>query len=497
MIIVFSTRDYSRKEKLMNNWFAVDKAGLQKIQNEKNKFFIIKELVSNSFDEQITKCEVTVRKSPKQPNYIEIDVYDDSKEGFKDLNDSYTLFASSYKKGNFEQRGRFNIGEKFALSMFKSASITSTKGRVIFKPDGTRTKTGTKIPVGTMFSGTIKMTQTEMLELVHQGKNIIPPKGVKFIMSHQDINRPTALKSFIEELPSITVDKNGNLVRTKRKTKIELFSLDTNYIYELGIPVVETDIGFSINVNQKIPLNKDRDNVSPSYLKKLKTYVLNHTASELDEEESKASWVSEALEEAKPEAVKVVIDNRYGDDAVVFDVNDLEANKKAFADDINVITGGSFNSATWNNIKKTRDEFEDFARPSGSIGKYASPNMEGDIPAPILDKSKITKEMKEVISLAKRLHIKLFNQNLNVQIFDCKGLGGTSFLATYTAGNSGADLDFYYKTLGKKWFDIKTNKLAIIELLIHEFGHYYSGDHLSQKYYDGLCKIGAKLYCNK
>ena len=57
----------------MNNWFAVDKTGLQKIQNEKNKFFIIKELVSNSFDEKITKCEVTIRKSSKHPNYIEID----------------------------------------------------------------------------------------------------------------------------------------------------------------------------------------------------------------------------------------------------------------------------------------------------------------------------------------------------------------------------------------------------------------------------------------
>tara|TARA_R110002051_G_scaffold325223_1_gene426420 strand:+ start:1292 stop:2734 length:1443 start_codon:yes stop_codon:yes gene_type:complete len=480
----------------MNNWFAVDKTGLQKIQNEKNKFFIIKELVSNSFDEKITKCEVTIKKSSKHPNYIEIDVYDDSKEGFKDLNDSYTLFANSYKKGNFEQRGRFNIGEKFALSMFKSASITSTKGRVIFKDNGTRSKTNTKIPVGTLFSGLIKMNQTEMLELINQSKNIIPPKDVKFIMSHNDIDRPNVFKSFVEELPSITEDENGNLVRTKRKTNIELFKTENHFIYELGIPVVETDIGFSINVNQKIPLNKDRDNVSPSYLYKLKTYVLNHTAQELDDEEAKASWVSEALEEADTEAVVAIVESRHPE-GVTFDPNDHEANKKAFADGRDVVTGGTFNSKTWNNIRNARDEFPEFMKPSGSFGKYASPNMGGNVPAPLLDKSKITKEMKQVISLAKRLHMKLFKQELNVEIFDCKGLGGNSFLATYCKGTHGSDLSFYYRTLGKNWFDLKINKLEIMRLIIHEFGHWYSSDHLSREYYKGLCWIGAKLYCNK
>jgi hypothetical protein len=47
--------------------------------------------------------------------------------------------------------------------------------------------------------------------------------------------------------------------------------------------------------------------------------------------------------------------------------------------------------------------------------------------------------------------------------------------------------------LGKKWFDLANNKQRILELIIHEFGHWYSGDHLSERYYDGLCEIGAKL----
>ncbi|BAQ89589.1 hypothetical protein [uncultured Mediterranean phage uvMED] len=481
---------------MKNSWFEIDKKGLQQIQNDKNKFFIIKELVSNSFDEDINRCVLTLDFDKDKELFV--NVLDDSKDGFKDLKDSYTMFAPSYKKGIATKRGRFNVGEKFALSMFRTACITSTTGRVTFLEDGTRKKTYTKIDKGTLFMGKLpKINKSQYEDLINQSQNIIPPKDVEFLVNGKVIDRLPTYKSFIEELPSITKDDEGNLVKTKRKTEIELFKTDVHFIYEMGIPVVSTDIGFSINVNQKIPLSKDRDNVNPSYLKKLKTYILNHTSSDLSEEETKSSWVQEALENADTHAVKDVIDVRYGDDAVVFDVTDHEANKKAFADDKNVITGGSFNSQVWDNIRKTRDDYEDFAKPSGSIGKYASPNMSGTRPAELLDKSKITKEMKQVISLAKKLHKQLFNQELNVEIFNEKGLGGNRLLATYCKGYSGSDLSFYYKTLGKDWFNLQNNKVKIIELIIHEFGHFYSGDHLSERYYDGLCEIGAKLYCKE
>jgi hypothetical protein len=481
---------------MKNSWFEIDKKGLQQIQNDKNKFFIIKELVSNSFDEDINRCVLTLDFDKDKELFV--NVLDDSKDGFKDLKDSYTMFAPSYKKGIVTKRGRFNVGEKFALSMFRTACITSTTGRVTFLEDGTRKKTYTKIDKGTLFMGKLpKINKSQYEDLINQSQNIIPPKDVEFLVNGKVIDRLPTYKSFIEELPSITKDDEGNLVKTKRKTEIELFKTDEHFIYEMGIPVVSTDIGFSINVNQKIPLSKDRDNVSPSYLKKLKTYILNHTSSDLSEEETKSSWVQEALENADTHAVKDVIDVRYGDDAVVFDVTDHEANKKAFADDKNVITGGSFNSQVWDNIRRTRDDYEDFAKPSGSIGKYSSPNLNGTKPAKLLDKSKITKEMKQVISLAKKLHKQLFNQELNVEIFNEKGLGGNRLSATYCKGYSGSDLSFYYKTLGKDWFNLQTNKVKIMELIIHEFGHFYSGDHLSERYYDGLCEIGAKLYCKE
>jgi hypothetical protein len=35
---------------------------------------------------------------------------------------------------------------------------------------------------------------------------------------------------------------------------------------------------------------------------------------------------------------------------------------------------------------------------------------------------------------------------------------------------------------------------AFVELLVHEFGHQFCGDHLSDEYHRGLCRIGARVW---
>jgi len=47
--------------------------------------------------------------------------------------------------------------------------------------------------------------------------------------------------------------------------------------------------------------------------------------------------------------------------------------------------------------------------------------------------------------------------------------------------------------LGAKWFEQGITE-DVVRLLIHEYGHQYSPDHLSAEYHEALCRIGAKLY---
>jgi hypothetical protein len=66
---------------------------------------------------------------------------------------------------------------------------------------------------------------------------------------------------------------------------------------------------------------------------------------------------------------------------------------------------------------------------------------------------------------------------------------GWPFEATYGHGQ----LTFNVGRLGKAWFELAANRVAIDDLLIHEFGHHYASDHLSEDYYRALTSIAARF----
>ncbi len=119
---------------MTKQWFDVDKAGLGRQAEQQSKGRLIGELVQNALDEAgVTQIAVTLAPVPGRP-LADLTVEDDSPEGFKDLSHAYTLFADSYKRGNPEQRGQFNLGEKMVLAVCESASISTTKGTIAFDP---------------------------------------------------------------------------------------------------------------------------------------------------------------------------------------------------------------------------------------------------------------------------------------------------------------------------------------------------------------------------
>src|SRR6266705_1547100 len=116
-------------------WFDVDKTGLSKQAEEQPKGRLIGELVQNALDEAgVTQIAVTLALVPGRP-LADLTVEDDSPEGFRYLSHAYTLFADSYKRSNPKPRGQFNLGAKFVLAVCDSASISTTKGTVLFDPE--------------------------------------------------------------------------------------------------------------------------------------------------------------------------------------------------------------------------------------------------------------------------------------------------------------------------------------------------------------------------
>ena len=207
--------------------------------------------------------------------------------GFADMRDAYTLFAESRKKGNVEKRGRFNLGEKLVLALAKSARIESTTGTVHFTEGGIRRNSRHAREKGSMFQATIPMTKAEKDEMLEATRRLIVPAGIGTTINGVPLPARTPVTVFETILPTVLADNEGVLRKTTRKTQVYVYEPlpgETPTLYELGIPVVETGDRFHVDVAQKVPLNMDRDNVTPAYLRAIRVAVLNATHEILDSE---------------------------------------------------------------------------------------------------------------------------------------------------------------------------------------------------------------------
>src|SRR5580704_16018346 len=151
---------------------AVEKQEAQKT----NVPTVATEMVSNAWDEDITKVEVTLTR-PDENNHSWLHVTDNSPTGWSDLSHAHTMFAESTKKAKSEKRGRFNAGEKDVLALAIEAKLTTVKGQVLFNEDGTRTEGAETREVGSEFAGRFQLTQEEYENIMQQAKLLIPPKG--------------------------------------------------------------------------------------------------------------------------------------------------------------------------------------------------------------------------------------------------------------------------------------------------------------------------------
>lgn len=465
-----------------NKWFEVDKTGLSKILERRGKSFVVFELIQNAWDQNVTAVDVLFERI-KGTQAVKLVVIDDDPNGFEDLAHAFTLFAESNKKDDPTKRGRFNIGEKLVLACCEEAQVLTTSGGVRFTKNGLRKTLRKKTEKGSEFSAVIKMTKSQYDEVCESVDRLIPPRNIVTKFNGRILKADKPVTTFEASLPTEICDKEGNLKRSVRKTRVNIYKVKegkTAFIYEMGIPVVETGDTYHVDIQQKVPLNMDRDNVTPAYLKAVRTLVFNNTYDLLREEDVNRTWAREAISDkkCKDEAVTRSLDLRFGKNRVIYDPSDPEANKKAVSEGYTVIHGSQFSKDEWKNIKRTGTTL-----PAGQVTP-AKP--QGFVKATRVEP---TAQMKRVIGFSKTMAKKLMGVNLKVTILKAKTTTG----ADYENSGKGAYLRYNLTTLGGSFFDdFPDNLKDVVMLLIHEFGHEYSGDHLSSEYYRALTELGAK-----
>lgn len=468
------------------DWFTVDKVGLGKLLERKGKEFVLYELLQNSWDTNAREVRVTLEPLANKP-YCRLVVEDDEPEGFADLSHAFTLFAESGKKSDPSKRGRFNLGEKLVLALCEEATITSTTGTVAFDSSG-RHRKNTKTERGSRFDAVIRMTRAEYAEVCAAALRVIVPHDCRTWFNGVELDPKKMVESFKVKLPTEIGDAEGYLRRTTRETLVQLYQVpegEKAVLYEMGIPVVELagSEPWHINVHQKVPLNSDRDNVTPSYLRTLRTEVLNHMHQFLQGADAATqAWVREAAAqpEASTEAIKHITEERFGAKAVVYDPSDPEGSKLAVQEGYTVIPGGALSKGEWDNIKRDK-----LVLPAGQVTPSKPDQLAASTPVDPTEGMERVAQLVQTIAMATEACSRMVTSRFYHS-------PGASVLAHWEPLQKGGEIGFNTAWLGESWFEHGPTEEQI-DLILHELGHATCGDHLSSEYNDALTRLGARL----
>lgn len=472
----------TKKRARQDNWLAVHRQGLAQVLAQKGKARVLVEIVSNALDTEATTIAVSLIQAGGRADF---EVIDDDPDGFANLADSYTLYAPSTRADDASKRGRFGLGDKEVLAICEWASVRSTKGAVEFNADGSRAVTKDTRTSGSQFSANLKMNATEAKEFDALMSQLLIPEGTEVSYNGRRIESRSPLREFKETLGTVLRDAEGNLRPTRRQATVQIYKPmvgEQPHVYELGVPVVEADGRWHVNVLQKVPLNSDRTNVTPAWLRELREHVLNHSYDLLSEADSKSRWVRDAYDGASDTALKTVVEKTYGKKAVLADPSDQEAVARCTAAGYTVIPARNpFPKGFGPRLQAIG------LKPAGQVMPtmiVSSPD--GQPPIPEKD---WTPGMRRVAEYSRQLHLLLFGRKLRVAIFNLPR-SDKRWLAK-TSGRG--DLDFNVGTLGKNWFE-QPDQGAVDAILIHEFAHRKSVDnHFTERFYDECCRLGALM----
>jgi hypothetical protein len=439
--------------------------------------FLLYELVQNAWDEDVTRVDVTFTWDD---GIAKVLCVDDSPEGFRDMASAYTLYRESYKKGDTSKRGRFEAGEKFVLACAEEAVIVSTKGTVKFLADGTRKETRTKTEKGTRFEATFKMLKRDYDQICAAVTKLIPPVPTFFNGEPLATRKP--MGSFEHQLPTVIAAPDGTLLPSARKTEVRIYvpkQGETPMLYEMGIPVVETEDKWHVDVQQKVPLNIERDGVNPAYLRRIRVAVLNNMHEWITQEDSTSTWVKEAASDpyCSNEAITKVLDERYGKNRVAYDPNDVGANREAASKEFVVIAGGAMSGGEWKNARR--------AEAIPPAGQLFPTNLKGKVADKEYDPSEYDDVMKYYARLVEKISPLLTAPTTVKFIKDARMVAGCYNHVQKVVTVNLAHISLMQGRPSQQFLD----------LLIHELAHdtVRSNDHLNHQFYGACCELGAKL----
>jgi hypothetical protein len=472
------------------DWFEIDKDGLARVVERRGGVArALLELVQNAWDTDATRVDITAEQEVGHGGRIVFRVTDDDPNGFAFIEHAYTMFAKSTKGLDATKRGRFNLGEKLALAISSEAEVR-TKGRTVrFDADGRHVvRGGTEI--GSSVTLWIKPRVVDLHDVLVAMRSLIPPKNVITTLNGKTLDEGLVLvRTFTATLPTEIADAEGVLRRSARQCDVSVYRPrmdDDPMIFEMGIPVVEFSGGepFHVDVGQRVPLNVERDNVTPAYLRAIRAAVFNAVHDALPKDAMSASWVSDATasKDATPEAVKSMIVGRFGHGAVSIDPNDREANTMAASKGVTVIHSGSLSRDQWANVRAAA-----LVKPSSVA--YPTPRAE-------FSKDGVNIEVEEMDWTEGMRRTHAFSHHF------AKSVLGYTVPVRFVRSTQ-PFIACFGRAVGltwnaqDEWYERNTHGslpgAELLATLVHEFAHNSAANHLSEDFHEAMGNIAAEL----
>lgn len=465
-------------------WLAVDRAGLALQVEGRPAPWVLYEVLANSLDAPGVK-NISILLTPltgvPQARLV---VTDDAPGGVERLDDLWTLFAPSTSAPHAQRRGRFCLGEKLILALAIEAEIVSTTGGVRFDAEG-RHRLRRRLESGTTMSVTLRLTREQVAEIHAASRLLLPPPGVSVTYNAITLESRAPVATTTAKLLTETSDATGVLRRRVRETTIGVYEPlveSGSWLYELGIPVVPVGDRYSYDIAQKVPLNRDRDNVPAPFLADVRAAALSVTYDQIKGKEANSeAWVRDALPKADPDAVKSVFVQRFGAGAVAYDPSDPEASAAAMAEGRTVVPGGALSSAEW----AARGRAGALPKASDVIQiRRVEASPDGVPPVP---REKWTPGMVGFAERVEALGAALLGRSITVEYYcDLKVGNGCCAWFGFQV------LTFNLGRLGKAFCDNRLADETTLSLVIHELAHHYCSNHLSDKYHEACCNLGAR-----
>jgi hypothetical protein len=246
-------------------------------------------------------------------------------------------------------------------------------------------------------------------------------------------------------------------------------------------------------VKQKVPLNVDRDNVTPAYLRDLRVAVFNRMHDQITEEDTTSLWVNEATSDEKcsSEAVETFRVKRYGEKSVALDPTNPEANAEAVSHGFTLIPSRGLSSVQRKNLYEAGTLLtSSMAFPLAGKGAYSDdPNAN---PVEVLERGEWSESMIRLHEYTLGVAKRLLGKSISIRFVRCNNFVGKPWIACYGRGHALSHFDYNVHIMGKEWF-AKGATENVDDLILHELAHEFETNHLSENYYSACTKLGARL----